>query len=171
MRIDKLVTELEKAAKVLHDKYKLDYYGMISDEAANVIETLFSERRLLNTDQSSIAKRTIDVDVLQAEIEKLNEKYDNPAHKVIISEIQATIDIFVDSMKNYNSGWIPCSERLPKPFPSGAVLVCLKNGCICMAMSFSSGEFKEISTLGVREFCKDNPVVAWQELPKSYHEI
>lgn len=47
-------------------------------------------------------------------------------------------------------------------------LVCLKNGGICLALYLSSNEFKEISSMGIKEFYEDNPVVAWHPLPEPY---
>lgn len=66
-----------------------------------------------------------------------------------------------------DNGWIPCSERLPE-WGTTSYLVCLKNGGIFLALYLSSGQFKEISSMGIREFCEDNPVVAWQPLPAPY---
>jgi hypothetical protein len=66
--------------------------------------------------------------------------------------------------------WIPCSERLPDEKIYGKYLVCLKNGVVVNATYFCHGEFKEISTYGVRNFYETNPVIAWQPLPQPYKE-
>lgn len=64
-------------------------------------------------------------------------------------------------------GWIPCSEKYPE-WGTTSYLVCLKNGGVFLALYLSSGEFKEISSMGTREFCENNPVVAWMPLPDPY---
>lgn len=65
--------------------------------------------------------------------------------------------------------WIPCSERLPE-WRTNPYLVCLRNGAVAIAIFLSNGEFKEISSLGTKEFYRDNPVIAWQPLPETYKE-
>lgn len=65
--------------------------------------------------------------------------------------------------------WIPCSDRLPE-WGTTTYLVCLKNGGIFLAVFLPNGEFKEMSSMGTREFCDNNPVIAWQLLPEPYHE-
>lgn len=65
------------------------------------------------------------------------------------------------------SEWIPCDEKYPE-WGTESYLVCLKNGGIFLAIYLSSGEFKEISSMGIREFCENNPVIAWQPLPEPY---
>lgn len=65
--------------------------------------------------------------------------------------------------------WILCSERMPE-WENKSYLVCLKNGGVFMAFCSHDGEFKEISTIGIRDFHKDNPVIAWMDLPDAYRK-
>lgn len=73
---------------------------------------------------------------------------------------------FVDEFPKIG-GWIPCSKNIPE-WGTKQYLVCLKNGGIFMAIYSYSGEFKEICSLGIRDFAEENPVIAWKPLPEPY---
>lgn len=65
--------------------------------------------------------------------------------------------------------WIPVSQRLPE-VNTQSILVCLKNGGVLMGISCYSGEFKEISSMGIKPFYTDNPVIAWMPMPEPYEQ-
>ena len=66
--------------------------------------------------------------------------------------------------------WIPVTEKLPEEFER--VLVTLKNGFVGEVF-YINNKFKFIEGFkegGLRPVFKDNPVIAWMEMPKAYKE-
>ena len=90
------------------------------------------------------------------------------SHVETIEKAADTIELLRKKIEeNKTGGWIPCSEKYPE-WGTKSYLVCLKNGGIFLALYLSSGEFKEISSMGTREFCENNPVIAWMPLPEPF---
>lgn len=83
-------------------------------------------------------------------------------------ELLRTVWLLDDVIESFR--WIPVTERLPDP-GTQSMLVCLRNGGIFMGISSFLGEFKEISSMGIRSFCMDNQVVAWMQLPEPYQSV
>lgn len=89
-------------------------------------------------------------------------------NKEIISKMARRIKAFEEN--TFNMNWIPVSERLPEG--TERVIVTLENEMV-LEVFFISGEFKFHEGLpsgGMKKVCPDNPVVAWQPLPKPYEE-
>ena len=76
-------------------------------------------------------------------------------------------DIVKEVAKEYNGGWIACSERLPEPIRP--VLVTLKNWmndkCFVRVGRFHTDHWK--TDEGIVE---NSVVIAWQPLPEPYKE-
>ena len=68
--------------------------------------------------------------------------------------------------KFINSRWVPVTEQLPE-VDLERILVCLQNGGVFMGF-FNGSEFLEMSSMGIRAFPENNPVVAWQPKPEPY---
>lgn len=98
-------------------------------------------------------------------IERLQRCVDTSDNSNFTNGLLSAIDIVNQQPKI--GGWIPCSEKYPE-WGTKSYLVCLKNGGIFMAICSYVGEFKEISSLGIRDFSEDNPVIAWKPLPEPY---
>ena len=64
--------------------------------------------------------------------------------------------------EEYNSGWIPCSERLPE---EGYVLVCRENGSISVEVVGGCHWVQHLYP----KFDESN-IIAWQRLPEPYKE-
>lgn len=109
--------------------------------------------------------------------EKILERLENMRRKSCISEIkgycQATIsraeDIVQEVAEEYNSGWIPCSDRLPEEYGEYLIWWTDITGKQCY-------EITEYEPVG--GWIGDIPqavegiynVIAWQPLPEPYKE-
>lgn len=106
-------------------------------------------------------------------------------NKGIDSAIDTAISIVQDVEKEYNNGWIACSDRMPNPkkksFGNNSkrenVLVTLKNGVVKeMTYEFATKEFWEAVDENPIEHWKEDyngndiEVIAWQPLPAPYKE-
>lgn len=109
-------------------------------------------------------------------LRELSKEQNIAYHRRIINEAADTIEALSAKLaaanmerseRYYNGGWILCEDRLPE-WGTTSYLVCLENGGIFMALFLNNGKFSEISSMGTRDFCENNPVVAWQPLPKPY---
>ena len=69
--------------------------------------------------------------------------------------------------RKFKMNWIPVSERLPEG--TERVIVTLENKMV-LEVFFISGEFKfhEGLQAGMKKISPNNPVIAWQTLPKPY---
>lgn len=62
--------------------------------------------------------------------------------------------------------WKSVDDELPEPGATD-LLVMLKNGAVFSARySMGKEEFQESSSMGVRDFHEDNPVVKWMHMPE-----
>ena len=127
--------------------------------------------------------RLIDANNLQDEIERLMQNYENPAHRVIVTDIMATIEI-QPTCSEFT--WIPCDERLPEEVGNYIIHTIDGNGEDYVGMwYYCRGEH-----LGSKQHYIDDrngywanawsgePIgeeiskrcVAWMHLPKPYKE-
>ena len=92
-------------------------------------------------------------------------------NKGIDSAIATAISIVQEVEKEYNNGWIPCSERLPEEPEEGLTdldecdeyIAMIENADIPTALNYAgNGEWYRDG-----EFYK---VIAWQPLPEPYKE-
>lgn len=111
------------------------------------------------------------MDIIMEKVSKLKKnakEYRKHAHCGAGKDLEGAVEIIESLRKSQTeNGWISCSERTPE-WGTTPYLVCLKNGGVFMAIFLNDGKFEEISSLGIREFAKDNPVIAWQPLPAPY---
>lgn len=100
--------------------------------------------------------------------------------KAYIRGRQYERDRFIELRKEYNNGWISCSERLPKEDGSYLVQSVFEEEVHFYDQYYDSGceafgtyrDYYDKNTLGFldSEFVKDEDVVAWQPLPEPYKE-
>ena len=76
--------------------------------------------------------------------------------------ISDVIKVIKSIEKEYNNGWIPCSERLPEKNTN--VIVCFSHGLVTEMRYEGNGIFQDIY-----EYSAD-VIRAWQPLPESYRE-
>ena len=69
--------------------------------------------------------------------------------------------------EEYNSGWIPCSERLPEDFMSMEYLTTVKGHFYSEINYYCVANHKWFSS---RKTTKEVDVIAWQPLPEPYKE-
>ena len=104
------------------------------------------------------------ISIVMKNTKLMNELQEN---EEIISKMAKRLKSFEENA--FNSGWIPVSERLPGE-SSPRVIVTLENNCVCEVF-YINDKFKFIETLksgGLKEVPLNNPVIAWQPLPKPY---
>ena len=77
-----------------------------------------------------------------------------------------TIKIIKELAKEYNNGWIPCSERLPDS--SGNVIIMTRSSIVGVGSFFknTNGWVQWYSGGGIAV-----DVIAWQPLPELYKEL
>lgn len=84
--------------------------------------------------------------------------------------LQATeeaIDIINQVESEYDSGWIPCSERLPEDCVM--CLVTLDNGDVCLGVYRNDdGEWLSRMSQGQIWYTSSNNIIAWMPLPEPY---
>lgn len=94
--------------------------------------------------------------------------------------LQDAKKIVQEVAKEYNGGWIPCSERLPKEDGSYLVQSVFEEEVHFYDQYYDSGceafgtyrDYYDENTLGFldSEFVKDEYVIAWQPLPEPFKE-
>jgi hypothetical protein len=94
-------------------------------------------------------------------IERLEEYQLENAFEVNNRFIGACKDISIQLAKEYNNGWILCSERLPETHEN--VLICQSDGYVNVGW-YSLNEFKDMNSISYKD------VIAWQPLPAPYTE-
>lgn len=77
-----------------------------------------------------------------------------------IKSYKDTIEIVKELEQEYNNGWIPCSERLPKRNTN--VIAQFLSGVVSELLFNEKGLFQGIYEYG------PNVIVAWQPLPEPY---
>lgn len=89
--------------------------------------------------------------------------------------IDIAISIVKEAEKEYNNGWIPCSERMPER--NKDVLCWVKSKSISCGETYIIGScnngfwFLKTYEIDRESFpVKDYEVVAWQQLPEPYKE-
>ena len=79
-----------------------------------------------------------------------------------VSAFSRAIEIVKQEAEQYNNGWIPCSERLPK---YGEVVMC---SCTNSGITISCITHKGVKPSKSVRFGQHS-VIAWQPLPLPYH--
>lgn len=95
-----------------------------------------------------------------------------------VQRISKCKEIVQEVAKEYNNGWIPCSDRLPKEDGTYLVQSVFEEEVHFYDQYYDSGceafgtysDYYDKNTLGFldSEFVKDEDVVAWQPLPEPY---
>ena len=90
--------------------------------------------------------------------------------KAYIRGRQYEADRFIKLRKEYNDGWIPCSERLPEidGNTSDTVLVCGSNGFLYMAFWCDDLQWRFCECGMAKEPVLWTEIVAWQPLPEPF---
>lgn len=83
--------------------------------------------------------------------------------------------VFVQEVaKEYDGGWIPCSERLPEVYEdsktSDTVLVCTVDGFQHMAFWCSDNKWRYCESGMIGKSMEWTEIVAWQPLPAPYQK-
>ena len=104
----------------------------------------------------------------------------NKAFEKIIERIDKEIPVYTkkakqivhEVAKEYNNGWIPCSERLPEidGNTSDTVLVCGSNGFLYMAFWCDDLQWRFCECGMAKEPVLWTEIIAWQPLPEPYKE-
>lgn len=95
-------------------------------------------------------------------------------NKIKLKEIEESIEIVKQTAEEYNNGWIPCSERLPKveinPVTNDYVRynVTYKNGDMSDVRCYAYGEASGGKHWLNGGKIMDEYVIAWQPLPEPY---
>ena len=105
--------------------------------------------------------------------EKILERLSNISRVVKTDEdaewnraIYKSTEIVHEVAKEYNGGWIPCSERLPEE--SGTYIVnAIENSIIHVTFAKWMPRMKKWNLTGCRSYWKVN---AWQPLPEPFKE-
>lgn len=165
-----MVREQVKELRKLAGRYETLPYGRevygtaeLLKQAADTIEALSSKLAAANVARSDRHDGE-EKKLIEAMAEEIENCY---GRETDLSE--KAREYLEQSAEGCGGGWIACEDRLPERRAGTTYLVCLKNGGISHAICLPSNKFMEISTMGAREFCSDNPVVAWQLLPEPYH--
>ena len=107
--------------------------------------------------------------VFEKIIEKLEEKqdiflYDDSDYgEGKYNAFDEAIEIVKQEAEQYNNGWIPCSERLPK---YGEVVMC---SCTNSGITISCITHKGVKPSKSVRFGQHS-VIAWQPLPEPYQQ-
>lgn len=87
---------------------------------------------------------------------------DKPKEVGQLMTYQRVIEIVNQLAEEYNNGWIPCSERLPK---CGEVVMC---SCTNSGITISCITHNGVKPSKSVRFGQHS-VIAWQPLPQSFH--
>ena len=89
-----------------------------------------------------------------------------------VDTIKEMLEIVQEVSKEYNGGWIPCSERLPEidGNTSDTVLVCGSNGFLYMAFWCDDLQWRFCECGMAKEPVLWTEIVAWQPLPEPFKE-
>lgn len=91
--------------------------------------------------------------------------------KAYIRGRQYEVDRFNELRKEYNGGWIPCSERLPEP--NQKVIVTYMDRYIGGSYGVCEGQYVYIlNSWDISDYMSDDDfeVIAWRPLPKPFKE-
>ena len=104
----------------------------------------------------------------EASVLRANSKeyFNNPQNGEYVDDVvlmKDAIKIVNDVAEEYNGGWIPCSERLPK---YGEVVMC---SCTNGGITISCITHKGVTPSKSVRFGQHS-VIAWQPLPEPYKE-
>lgn len=92
--------------------------------------------------------------------------------EIRINTIKEILEIVQEVAKEYNCGWIPCSERLPKieSNTSDTVLVCTIDGFQHMAFWCDDGKWRYCESGMIKNPMEWTVIIAWMPLPAPYKE-
>ena len=107
------------------------------------------------------AKNMVDYGVYVTEAWQTAMQQSCALEKAYIRGRQYEVDRFNELRKEYNNGWIPCSERLPK---YGEVVMC---SCTNSGITISCITHKGVKPSKSVRFGQHS-VIAWQPLPQPY---
>ena len=95
----------------------------------------------------------------------------------MVIDYDDAIEIFKQAAAEYNNGWIPCSEQLPKEsdkyndelYPM--CLVTIESGETCLGVfRYDVNKWYTKMFCGENNYSTERNVIAWQPLPEPYKE-
>ena len=95
----------------------------------------------------------------------------------MVIDYDDAIEIFKQTAAEYNNGWIPCSEQLPKEsdkyndelYPM--CLVTIESGETCLGVfRYDVNKWYTKMFCGENNYSTERNVIAWQPLPEPYKE-
>lgn len=94
------------------------------------------------------------------------------AYKKCIEIINELAEEYINTSTDTSSGWIPCSERLPKieSNTSDTVLVCTIDGFQHMAFWCDDGKWRYCESGMIKNPMEWTVIIAWMPLPAPYKE-
>lgn len=99
-------------------------------------------------------------------IEKLIEALNHQAYYSCAHCMEDAIEVVKKVADEYNNGWIPCENELPKEYTD--VLGCDYNGNIYVVQFYKDSIFGKTWRLWNGGDWRFNCIVAWQPLPAPY---
>ena len=103
--------------------------------------------------------------IMERIAEKREDYYlnDDIYDPIAVDALDFACDVIEEEVKEYNNGWIPCSERLPED--TDEYLVTIECGNRVTTLSYD-----EILCEWFDHECNIHHVIAWQPLPLEYKE-
>ena len=101
------------------------------------------------------------------ELEELHERYISQYGAVggnpMAFSVKECIEIVKQEAEQYNNGWIPCSERLPK-YGEVVMCCCTNSGITISCITHKGAKPSKSVRFG------QHSVIAWQPLPEPFKE-
>ena len=110
------------------------------------------------------------IETLESEAKRWEDsgkEYEDRCEIAVARGIKNAIEIVKQEAKQYNNGWIPCSERLPDDFMSFEYLTIRKGHTLATITYYCVVNHKWYLS---RNSSKEIDVIAWKPLPEPYKE-